>query len=79
AIADGTYMSPEDYEAVRHALATAIPSSVGADHREALKSRIKYGNELSLRKRINGLAGYLQKTNQLTSTTIGNDHPRHAN
>jgi len=59
AVADGTYMSPDDYESVRHALATAIPASVGANHRDALKSRIKYGNELSLRKRLHDLAGRL--------------------
>jgi hypothetical protein len=59
AVADGTYMSPDDYERVRHALATAIPASVGANHRDALKSRIKYGNELSLRKRLHDLAGRL--------------------
>jgi hypothetical protein len=37
----------------------AIPASVGANHRDALKSRVKYGNELSLRKRLNDLAGRL--------------------
>ena len=59
AVADGTYMPPDDYETVRHALTTAIPAAVESSHRDALKSRIKYGNELSLRKRIDDLAGRL--------------------
>lgn len=59
AIADDTYIPPDDYEHVRHVLTAAIPSSVEPNHREALKSRIKYGNELSLRKRLNDLAGRL--------------------
>lgn len=59
AVADGTYMPSDDYERVRHALTTAIPPSVKSSHRDALNSRIKYGNELSLRKRLNDLAGRL--------------------
>lgn len=59
AVADGTYMLPDDYESVRQALAAAIPASLGSNHRDALKSRIKYGNELSLRKRLDDLAGRL--------------------
>ncbi|HXS11946.1 MAG TPA: HEPN domain-containing protein [Acidobacteriaceae bacterium] len=59
AVADGTYMRPADYETVRHALTTAIPAAVESSHRDALKSRIKYGNELSLRKRLDDLAGRL--------------------
>ena len=30
----------------------AIPSTVASDHRDSLKSRIRYGNEYSLRKRL---------------------------
>lgn len=59
AVADGTYMTPVDYESVCHTLTTAIPPSVKSSHREALKSKIKYGNELSLRKRLKDLAGRL--------------------
>lgn len=58
-VADGTYMPPDDYETVRHALTTAIPAAVKSSHRDALKSKIKYGNELSLRKRLNDLVGRL--------------------
>lgn len=59
AVADGTYMPPDDYESVRQVLTASIPISMGASHRDALKSRIKYGNELSLRKRLDDLAGRL--------------------
>ena len=59
AVADGTYMPPDDYESVRRALTTAIPAAVETNHRDALKSRIEYGNELSLRKRLDDLAGRL--------------------
>lgn len=59
AVADGAYMPPDDYESVRQALTAAIPALVGTNHRDALKSRIKYGNELSLRKRLDDLAGRL--------------------
>jgi hypothetical protein len=56
AVADRTYMSTADYEKVCSVLTSAIPASVGSNHRNALKTKIKYGNELSLRKRLNGLA-----------------------
>jgi hypothetical protein len=56
AVMDGKYSPDEDYEAVKLALSSAIPASVAADHRAALKARIKYGNEISLRKRLDGLA-----------------------
>ena len=49
---DDVYVSDEDYEPIKKALLEAIPSSVNPDHREALKGRIKYGNEYSLRKRL---------------------------
>lgn len=50
-----TYMPPVDYEAVRRNLVASIPGNVGADHRTSLESRIKYGNELSLRTRFKEL------------------------
>jgi hypothetical protein len=51
-----TYMPPADYEVVvRRTLVASIPGNVGADHRTSLESRIKYGNELSLRTRFKEL------------------------
>lgn len=48
----GTYVSPKDYEPIKEALTAAIPASAGADHKASLKSRIKFGNEISLAKRL---------------------------
>jgi hypothetical protein len=56
ALLPGIYMSQKSYEAVKQSLSNAIPKEVAADHRDALKSRIRYGNEISLRKRLDALA-----------------------
>lgn len=49
---EGKYISNSSYEPVKQVIIDAIPSSVSSGHRAALKSRIKYGNEYSLRKRF---------------------------
>lgn len=46
------YMPKADYEKVVSDVVAAIPNNVDSDHRASLKSRIKYGNEHSLRKRL---------------------------
>lgn len=56
------YMRPEHYEHVVASLVSAIPSTVGSDHRNALKNRIRYGNEHSLRKRIKSLFSTLNES-----------------
>ncbi|RJR31502.1 MAG: hypothetical protein C4576_31780 [Desulfobacteraceae bacterium] len=48
----GRYVPDKAYIQIEDVLIKAIPKSVSSDHRAALKSRIKYGNEYSLRKRI---------------------------
>jgi hypothetical protein len=48
----GTYTDAATYESFRTAMVTAIPQGVGSDHREALKSRLRFGNNYSMRKRI---------------------------
>jgi hypothetical protein len=48
----GQYLSETDFEPIRSALTNAIPADVAADLRAVLKSKIKYGYEYSLRKRI---------------------------
>jgi ApeA N-terminal domain 1 len=53
----GKYVTDNQYEPTRIALSNAIPSSLDPDHKAALKSRLKYGNEYSLQKRL----GELQK------------------
>lgn len=55
----GKYVPDEDYEPIKQALCNAIPKRVASDHKDALKSRIKYGNELSLRKRLDALVKQL--------------------
>lgn len=55
----GLYTLEKDYESIKQALCNAIPKSVAPDHKEALKSRIKYGNEVSLRKRLDALVSRL--------------------
>jgi len=49
---DGHYMPKDDYTAVADTLVQAIPADVSPDHRASLKSRIRYGNEISLAKRL---------------------------
>jgi len=48
----GQYLSESDFEPICVSLTDAIPESVGKDLREALKSKIRYGYEYSLRKRL---------------------------
>jgi len=51
---EGKYIIPNgSYEPIKKAIIDAIPGSVASDHKAALKSRIQYGNEYSLRKRFN--------------------------
>jgi len=47
-----TYISEEEYQDVCRVLTDAIPTGVTGGHRESLKNRIKYGNEISLRNRL---------------------------
>lgn len=56
---DGLYMPSEDYQAVKSALVEAIPSNLSKNHKDSLRSRIRYGNEISLAKRLNDLADIL--------------------
>jgi len=55
----GLYMAPIDYEKVRSAISNSIPTELSSDHKEALRSRIKYGNQISLAKRLAELAATL--------------------
>ena len=51
----GNYTGDASYTGIKTALTAAIPASVSSDHREALKSKIRYGNQISLSKRLNAL------------------------
>ncbi len=50
---DDKYLPDSSYWPIQKVIIKAIPNKVTSDHRDALKSRIKYGNEYSLRKRFN--------------------------
>lgn len=65
------YVTEEQYAPIRQALSNAIPKAVGMDHRDALKSRIKYGNEVSLRKRLDALVCRLEMP--LRKRVLGGD------
>jgi len=58
----GFYTTLEQYDYAYRALTNAIPIDLAGDHKDALKSRIKYGNEISLRKRLDELAANLPAT-----------------
>ena len=49
------YLPEAEYEKVRSAVVAAIPPGTCADLKTSLKTRIKYGNEFSLRKRLTNL------------------------
>jgi hypothetical protein len=55
ALYSGKYMEADAYNSVWKDIEGAIPGSVSGSHRSALVSRIKYGNEYSLRKRLGEL------------------------
>jgi ApeA N-terminal domain 1 len=55
----GQYISEDDYQKVFAALLTAIPAGTESSLKASLKGRLKYGNEYSLRKRINLLLNEL--------------------
>ncbi|HOX38643.1 MAG TPA: hypothetical protein PL033_11690 [Candidatus Brocadiia bacterium] len=66
----GTYIPPDDYVRIADALKNAIPNDVQSDLRESLRSRIRYGNDYSLRKRLR----YMMETfEEQTQMVIAND------
>ena len=71
ALYDGNYMTKEKYEDARKALGDSILPTLSPDHISALKSRIKYGYQYSLRKRLDKLADSLPE--QIRRKILGND------
>ncbi|HVB98261.1 MAG TPA: HEPN domain-containing protein [Candidatus Dormibacteraeota bacterium] len=57
----GNYLSEEEWAEPLEMLVGAIPESLAGPHRQALKTRLRYGNEYSLRKRLQELMGGLQE------------------
>lgn len=67
----GLYTTEPEYETIQKTLSNAIPNTVSSDHKDALKARIKYGNEISLRKRLDALVKRLPI--ELRQNILGND------
>jgi hypothetical protein len=61
AIYPGVYLPTEKYQPILSRLVAAIPEEIRADQKASLKSRLTYGNEYSLRKRIGELVDSLPK------------------
>jgi hypothetical protein len=72
----GIYMTDTDYEAVKKALGDALPLTVSPSHKSALKSKIKYGNEYSLQKRLNELVNALPDPIHKLAIGDAGDFPR---
>lgn len=65
------YVAATVYEGIKSALTSAIPNNTPTDLRDALSGRIKYGNEYSLRKRLD-LTLELVPTELTNEITLGN-------
>jgi hypothetical protein len=66
----GKYIEQSEYDKESQSIKSNIPKSFPDDLRDAIKSRIKYGNEYSLRKRIKDLFESLdEKTRELTTNS----------
>ena len=48
----GFYMDQTAYDAAIQQFATHMPAAIQEEHRQSLKNRLKYGNEVSLRRRL---------------------------
>jgi ApeA N-terminal domain 1 len=69
----GFYMNEADYQAVEQTLVDAIPSDIARAHRDALKTRIHFGNEFAQRKRFNELMKSLDKETRELVAPIAQD------
>lgn len=57
ALGTGLYMDQDAYDKAVAEILNHIPACIGSDHRQSLKGRLKYGNEVSLRRRLHELFG----------------------
>jgi len=57
----GVYLSVREYENTYKHLVSQIPAKLTSDHKAALKSRIRYGYEYSLRKKLSELVDVITK------------------
>lgn len=68
---EGNYMNNQEYEVVKQQLIKAIPDNVKDSHKASLVSRIKYGNQVSLHKRLSELGSLLSR--EIMALILGND------
>lgn len=52
AVTAGTYVEPQQYDGIRDAMVKAMPEEMDEGLRAALKARLRFGNEWSLRRRL---------------------------
>lgn len=71
AMFEGNYIDEDQYELVKKALSEAIPADLSEDHKASLRSRIRYGNQVSLSKRLNELARSLPE--KIRKFVLGSD------
>jgi hypothetical protein len=57
----GEYLTKEAWSPYKDIMTQCIPIGIDADHKISLKSRIRYGNEYSLRKRMKELVSSLEE------------------
>jgi hypothetical protein len=62
-VVGGKYLEDEDaaWLECREAMLAAVPAGIGEPLRKALKARVRWGNEFSLRNRVKSLVGDLEK------------------
>ena len=73
----GTYMDQETFDDdILPGLKKCIPSDLQSDHRRALKDRLKWGNERSLRHRLKAL--YRENRHPVLDHFFGQDLVNHA-
>ena len=70
----GLYMDQGAFDAAIKKMTDQIPTGLSNDHRHSLKSRLRYGNEYSMRKRVADLLG--QVPEPLRSRIAGPSVPR---
>jgi hypothetical protein len=59
ALYPGSYMAEQDYQEDCDAMIRAMPARIAGDHRTSLKNRLRYGNQISLRRRLKDLCDSL--------------------
>ncbi|MEE0025251.1 HEPN domain-containing protein [Methanobrevibacter sp.] len=70
---EDNYMSITEYENIKKEFSKFIEKlDISKDHKESLKSRIRYGNEISLRKRLKELINELNEYKIINKLINGN-------